>query len=531
MTEPAVDNSSCSDRIWYAGMFCILLVYTALRIPLLGIPCVRDEGYYGVAAQALLSGATMYRDVFDHKPPGIFYIYKLALSIFPSTPTGLHSFLHAWNLVTLGVIMSLARALGGRLAALWSGWIFALNSCDASIEGHVACTEIFMLLPISVSLRLALAAWSMGNDSRQSQQSAAKYLWVASGVFGAAACWIKQPAALLLLVIPLFLLANLGLRGISRALRVYAFWLAGGIVLSLLICFAFRDVFGEFMRWSFVQSSEQFLTMWNMNWRENLETQLIMWGKDLAFPLTVCITSFVVGIRKNIQLVKLGLFLFAASLAAAVQNGYLCLHYFALTALPVTLVAGMSMASITPYLKARGRVWLTGALILSALPLAWSEPNYHFYPLWDAEFYAAAYLRERSTPDDSIFIFGQEPQIMFLAQRRSANPYIDMYPLLRNIPRHQEFQHHAWERIEAEKPLYMIMTYVSSPWKGEAGVDQFFRNQCRQLQQDHYRLESLLIYDFEAAKFRFVPSVDEAPRSSKTLVRLLEFWRRSDSAP
>src|SRR2546430_16590114 len=41
----------------------------------------------------------------------------------------------------------------------------------------------------------------------------------------------------------------------------------------------------------------------------------------------------------------------------------------------------------------------------------------------------ARLLRDHSTPDDRIFIFGSEPQILFYAGRRSASRYVFLYPL------------------------------------------------------------------------------------------------------
>jgi hypothetical protein len=353
-------------------------------------------------------------------------------------------------------------------------------------------------------------------------------MWAASGISGAAACWIKQPAALQLLVIPLYLIGTARKKGILPAAKMYACWLAGGIVLSLLICVAFRDNFGEFMRWSFVQSSEYFATLWDDNWWNNLSGQLKKWGFDQAFPLVICAIGLAAGIQKKSGLAWLGLALFVFSSAGAIQNGYTCGHYFALTMLPIALIAGLTLGSITAILSARSPAWIAGLFFISAVPLAWAAPNYTFYPLWDAEFYAAEYLRTRSTPDDSVFVCGQEPQLMFLAQRKSANPYIDLIALSRNTRRHREFQHHAWECIDMAKPLYLIISYQSSHWRGAPGVDPFFRNQCDALQRDHYRLESILIYDNAAKEFRFVHGYDEAPRESKVLIRLLEFWRRTD---
>jgi hypothetical protein len=53
--------------------------------------------------------------------------------------------------------------------------------------------------------------------------------------------------------------------------------------------------------------------------------------------------------------------------------------------------------------------------------------TYDFFP-WDLR-QAAAYLREKTSPDARVQIYGMDPYILFLAGRRSATPYIYAYDL------------------------------------------------------------------------------------------------------
>lgn len=59
----------------------IVLLTAALRMPLLNIPFERDEGEYAYIAWRLGYHELPYRDWFDHKPPCIYWVYRLALNL------------------------------------------------------------------------------------------------------------------------------------------------------------------------------------------------------------------------------------------------------------------------------------------------------------------------------------------------------------------------------------------------------------------------------------------------------------------
>jgi len=59
--------------LWLLGLTC------ALRFPaLVSSPFCIDESYHAAGAAELVSGSAFYRDVVDHRPPGIYLIYRLA---------------------------------------------------------------------------------------------------------------------------------------------------------------------------------------------------------------------------------------------------------------------------------------------------------------------------------------------------------------------------------------------------------------------------------------------------------------------
>src|SRR6266480_1533125 len=59
----------------------LILIVAAIRAPLLPIPLERDEGEYAYIAWRLGHNELPYRNWVDQKPPAVFYVYRLALSL------------------------------------------------------------------------------------------------------------------------------------------------------------------------------------------------------------------------------------------------------------------------------------------------------------------------------------------------------------------------------------------------------------------------------------------------------------------
>ena len=59
----------------------LILIVAAIRAPLLPIPLERDEGEYAYIAWRLAYDELPYRDWVDQKPPAVFYVYRLSLSL------------------------------------------------------------------------------------------------------------------------------------------------------------------------------------------------------------------------------------------------------------------------------------------------------------------------------------------------------------------------------------------------------------------------------------------------------------------
>jgi hypothetical protein len=103
-------------------------------------------------------GATLYSGAWDNKPPLIYYTYAAVQSVFGTGVLPLHATAMAFVLLAQAAVIGIALLLFDGWRAALAGAIFAFLLCTPLIEGDLAMTETFMVLP--VTLAVLLFTWS-----------------------------------------------------------------------------------------------------------------------------------------------------------------------------------------------------------------------------------------------------------------------------------------------------------------------------------------------------------------------------------
>src|SRR5580658_1150337 len=95
----------------------IMFVTMVVRVPLLNIPFERDEGEYAYIGWRMGLHEIPYRDWMNQKPPGIFWVYRLALAL-PMEPVRAVHFVGAlFAAFSAGALFVLARRF---MAMFWA---------------------------------------------------------------------------------------------------------------------------------------------------------------------------------------------------------------------------------------------------------------------------------------------------------------------------------------------------------------------------------------------------------------------------
>ncbi|HWE51081.1 MAG TPA: hypothetical protein VG273_14910 [Bryobacteraceae bacterium] len=435
--------------------FSILLVYVLLRLPGIGVPLDRDEGAFGYIGQVINRGGLPYLDALDHKPPVAFFINAFALRLVPPTAEGMHTFLLAYNFLTLVCLFLIARIYFRSISvALWTAFAFAVFSASPAINGFTASTEMYALLPTVLSLLLAVAG--MRNNRM--------VLLFLSGVAGATACWTKQTAFTSVLFVFLFICTG-ALRGPVRNWKIPAVWLGGAVLFSACVVFYFyaHGILEPFIYWCFTYE----LDYASVPFSETLKMLPYRLGQiargDFVFPAAGLVVAVAAAIRRDPRGFFLGGFLLLSFLGTV--PGYVYPHYFVQIAPAVALAGGYAFSV---FVGKRSVAALAAGLAVVAISAgvnreyflghdatAISRRHFGVNPFPEAR-QVADFIAKSTTVDDRVLIVGSEPEILFYAQRRSATPFVMIYPLTSEHGRYKEFQNTLWADVLAKPPKYIV---------------------------------------------------------------------------
>nr|MBI5455650.1 glycosyltransferase family 39 protein [Candidatus Levybacteria bacterium] len=128
---------------WF--LIVISVVFFFLRFPSLFEPnWYGDEGIYQVLGTGMNAGRLLYRDVFDNKPPLLYFLYTLV----SSDQFAIRLLSLMAGILAIGAFYFLAKKLfENRKAVFISTGFFAILFGLPLIEGNIANAENFMLFP------------------------------------------------------------------------------------------------------------------------------------------------------------------------------------------------------------------------------------------------------------------------------------------------------------------------------------------------------------------------------------------------
>ena len=484
-----------SDTRWVYPLLvvaaCVLAVL--VRLPLLDRPLDRDEGLYAYMAQRMAQGAEPYRDVFSDKPPVGFVLYRVFLATFGSSTAGIHFGGALWVAAAVAALYGAARALGAPPAmATAAAFLYAVHNAEATMQGSSINLEL-LLLPFALTavaaassgaLRMTLLAGTLMGLAGLTKQQAIGY-----GLFG------------------LFLVLsrrNPPDKPAQVVRRVVAYVLGAAAVLGIVtILFAVAGAFDDFLEGVLTYNLTAYVRREPLSRApENLLRAAvpIVVHRPILFALAAAGMLFRnrLGPRSSTLLIWFGLSFLSVSLGFRYYP-----HYFQLTA-PVVCV---SAARALHALLHTYRWWFPLAVAgCTAVPLG-SQFGYFFR--WDAREHVhrlygpelfhrsadvAIELQRRVRESETVFVFGSEPQIYFLAGRPCAVKYAFIHPLTVATPRAALLQRQVARELAARPPAAIVLVLVDMSHMYEPGADDFLERQVVEMCKKDYR-PTLLVYD------------------------------------
>lgn len=525
------------ERITLYALILIIVLTGIIRIGLLGVPIERDEGEYAYAGQLILQGIPPYQEVFNMKFPGTYALYAFFMAIFGQTHQSLHLALLIINVITIVLVFLLAKQIANRLCGVISAAGFALLSMSESVEGIYTYAEHFVIVFAVGGLLLMLKGLATQKKYK---------LFIAGLLLGLGFVMKQHGIAFVALAVLYILYDSLRRRPVQwRELIIRSFSLAGGVltvVAVLCIIMIWTGVFRSFLFWT-IDYASRYVSQKPINQAWPIFKYFFMPILSSAPLLWILVgMGFFALLAKNIHVHhRVFLIMFAIFSFLSICPGfYFRPHYFILLLPCTALFIGLAISAFADYLsRLFSRNIQYGVPILLIL-ICLSQSIYiqrdylfrmNYFEIsrsmyWLCPFYEslkiAEFLKEHTVPEDRIAIFGSEPQIFFYSQRRSASPYIYMYPLMEDHDFALNMQRDFIKDVESSNPKYMLYVNVPNSWAMTSDSHkEIFQWLDSHLLEGHLRLVGLVELFEEKSLYYWEQDV-KWPASSECWVAIFE---------
>lgn len=455
-----VDLARDPDR-WLARGAWLVVALSALQILLFGFG--RDQGIYATVGRGVLEGLMPYRDLWDFKPPGIFLVYAVAELLFGASMASVRVLEVAGLLIIVIAFQRMAGELfGQQRIGLVGGALAAL--IHAQLEfWHTGQPETFggVLTVLALMVTVRLRGLTLQEPARARARARG---WVVVGALFGVAFLLKPPLGGGAVVCAAYLAG--AEREASRS------WKRAGLVvlvmgaaslIPILACaawFAGRHAW-DALRWTLFEFTPGYTAL---GWK-GAPLGMFLYGAQeslIGFSAVVpvgIVAAFV--LRPLHSSERQGLFLLLGVVALhiagiAMQAKFFQYHYAATLPL-LAFIAGLGLyklwrralawraVGVTAFALAvaglvavrvalrhnPGTFWERSALrmrfLLTRTPSreALDATLYHVvdYDL-GADRKVARIVATLAPPEASVFVWGFEPVIYWLSNRRPASRFI-----------------------------------------------------------------------------------------------------------
>ena len=445
-----------SRRLLRIGLGILLFIAAALIVaPMLTYPFGRDQGVFACGADVLRRGGALYRDFWDLKPPGIYYLYQLSFAAFGRSMLAPRLLDLLFSLATAAGLTLIGRRLASPSAGTAAALLFLCRYALGFDYWHSAQGDGFASLPLTAAGLTMLAA-----ERRRSW-----WLAASCGALIGLAIIIKFTLGIFLLL-PLIALAVSRGEELATRLARTAAYLCGTLVVVAAVAFpiwradALKDMLEIVFTWNSHYAAIRasgLAVIIAQTWR-------FWWGHShviLALIGALALTGLADLARRReagpfrwLPPAWLGLML----VQVYVQGKYFEYHW--LPALPpLGLLAGSGLVALWRILRERAESvstarWLAAAgliVMLAALAAGYRTqfsleigfatgriPAAVFADDFkdrqdfslSADLQVAAFLKQHTASGAPVFIWGFEPIIYFLADRPPASRFVSQQPLV-----------------------------------------------------------------------------------------------------
>jgi 4-amino-4-deoxy-L-arabinose transferase-like glycosyltransferase len=431
---------------------------TTLAHPLL----TNDTPLFVYLGKLLLTGGVPYRDAWDVKSPGTFFLYAANVAMFGDSAFSVRLFDVLWHTLTALVTGCIANHVStSRFAAVLAGCMYVVSYFSQQ-NWSLAQTDGYLALPIGLSIIAVLSA--MRTDRLLS--------WLASGASLGVAVLLKPPFGLL--VVPVFLCAVCSMpQRHTRARRVTAVF--AGCALPVLVCGVFfyrADAFGD-MIFTLFRYAPEYVRAAQSNLTLDCALARVTEGvyRPLhAMALIACggiLLLIVSRTRPVVAIYLVSAWLTVCGLVVYMHGLFAYYHMMTFIA-PLSILATHGISSVAVS-AARHRRLYYPAIILTSLAIVTAEPARRLYrnavftmgvlreqkPGSNESMTVATYIRDHTSPHERIFVWGNAAVLYLRSERRPASRFLGIWPFATKI-REVGYRRILLDELHANKPVYFV---------------------------------------------------------------------------
>lgn len=438
-----------------------MLVVLRRANPLFNFPAL-DNGFYLYFGQQLLAGKKVYVDMWESKPPGIFYVDMLGLWLAHGSRWGV------WALEFVALFFSAAASFltlkkqNGLLPALTAtlAWVWALNPI---LQGG-NFTEEFSL-PLNF---LALLAFQTSL-----QKPAKKWPNLLIGLtFAGSFIFRPNNTGVQMAIVFAWLISAL-LEKDHKQLIQRLLWSGLGAVFALGLVSVYFISQGNFTG---MVNASLFYNFAITSHRSGFVDTLLSGIQRTGIPAGFAFLGYILVISRVIEkqrasdwdLFLLVLWPLETILSGLSGRGYD--HYFIPWMVTLAALIAILIELTFPALsRFAGRnalstvtVFLLVGIFLSQAVLA--EYGQSFQRIAfdrqagiEIDHPVAAYLRKNSQPADTVLIWGGRLAFNFLSRRSAPTAYV-FYPLFLDVPFSQQISDQFYSDLVTKKPVLIVDT-------------------------------------------------------------------------
>jgi len=467
-------------------MVAVLVVVAVARLRLLNFPLERDEGEYAYAGQLMLQGIPPYQLAYNMKFPGTYAAYAAIMVLFGQTPAGIHFGVLCVTTLTALMLFWLGKQILDWTAGMVAATSYAVMAASPAMLGLAGHATHFAAFFATAGLCLV---WKTRQNGR------GLTVFAAGCLFGLAIL-MKQHAVLIgLWAAVAFVVDRLSQTSLPAVKRLGPVALLGaGLVLPFGLCCLIlwhAGVFEKFWFWT-IDYARQYESVVLINQAPQLfwERLCRLAGADPLLWLVAITGLGLVWCDDRLRPVRLWLLGFSLASALTVVPGfYFRKHYFLLALPTAALLAGCAVSEASRLGNSQAGtsrfggwpVWCYALMVAITImtrsdiwfvktPVQIARTVYGADPLPESEI-IAKYIYNNSSPDARVAVLGSEPEIYFLARRRSATGYIYTYGLMEEQPFARQMQDEMIREIGDHPPEFIVFADNPLSWARKPASD------------------------------------------------------------